>query len=129
MRRLFFAVIAAALALSGCTTVATLLSTKVPTARIIAAANASNTVVTVATAYVEYCAPKVQPKGCDDALIKGKIIPAVKGVITARNAAIAWVKSNPDATYGPAGLITAITAAQGVLQKIETDNNIAGVVK
>jgi hypothetical protein len=108
--------------LAGCPTltqVETALSTKVPTARIIAAANAANPPITAATSYLIYCKPAKQPAGCDNRFIHATLIPYTDKAIEARNAAVAWVKANPDATYGPSSLISAIQSASDFLSKAD----------
>jgi hypothetical protein len=99
-------------------------STNVPTTAISAAGEGVNVAESSATNYLLYCAPNPLPKGCDDALIKNKITPAVQKVRTARKAAREFIANNPGATLGPSTLVSAVTTAVTTLQTILTQNNI-----
>lgn len=115
-------------AVSGCSSLQNLSSTNVPVKSILVAANGADSALILATTYLNYCAPKVQPVGCSNAAAQA-IIPAVKSVRDARNAAEQFVADNPDAKLGPATLISAISSANAALQAIETEYNIQGVAK
>lgn len=117
-----FAVVA--LSLVGCAELTKLSQTEVPVKAIIIAANGVDAAETTATAYIRYCTPSPSPAGCDDSVIKTKIVPAVKDIRTARNAAETFIENNPDATLGPSTLVDAVTTAVGALQTILADNNI-----
>lgn len=130
MKHLFTGVVlAGVLALAGCAQLTAIAGTEVPTSKIVAAANAVNPLITVATGYVAYCTPDPAPAGCNDDLIRNQVIPDVTTAQTARNAALAFVEANPDATYGPATLLSAIRTAMAALQTVETQHNLAGATK
>ena len=121
------AVAAMTISLGSCTSIQTLQklsSTNVPTTAISAAAEGTNVAEISAKNYLLFCAPVPLPKGCDDTLIKTKIIPAVKGVQVARTAARTFIANNPGATLGPSTLVSAVTTAVTTLQTILTQNNI-----
>lgn len=126
MRFTKMAVIAAFLIpLGSCTALQSLSQTQVPVKEIIVAGNGVDAAETTATAYVRACTPNPAPKGCDDTLIKTKLVPAVMAVRTARNAAEQFVTDNPNATLGPATLVSAVTTAVSALQQIVTTYAIA----
>jgi len=112
-------------AATGCSTLENLAATKVPVNSIIVAANGVDAATTVATSYVKYCTPAVQPAGCSNEAIQ-KLIPAVRSLRDARNSAEAFLAANPDAKLGPATLVSAITNATNALQAIETEYGITG---
>jgi hypothetical protein len=125
MRTLGLVAIAAMMIpLGSCAALQKLSSTQVPMKAIIVAGNAVDAAETTATAYVRYCRPNPSPAGCDDSLIKNKIVPAVHDVRTARDAAEQFALDNPNATFGPSTLVDAVTKAVGALQTILTTNNI-----
>ncbi len=118
------AVAAMTISLGSCAALQKLSSTEVPVNAIMVAANGVDAVETAATAYIRYCTPNPSPKGCDDAVIKNKIVPAVKAARIARDAAEKFVTDNPNATMGPATLVSAITASVSALQTILAQNSI-----
>ncbi len=118
------AVAALAISLGSCAALQKLSSTNVPTVAISAAAEGTNVAEISAKNYLLFCAPVPLPKGCDDTLIKTKIIPAVKNVQVARTAARTFIANNPGATLGPSTLVSAVTTAITTLQTILTQNNI-----
>lgn len=119
MRFTKLAVIAALLVpLGACTTLQTLSQTQVPVKVILVAGNGVDAAETTATAYVRACTPNPAPKGCDDALIRTKLVPAVTAVRVARNAAEQFVADNPDAKFGPSTLVSAVTTSVAALQQI-----------
>lgn len=120
----FLAVIAFACLITACGTIEKLSSVNVPVKQIVIAANSVDAAETAATGYVRYCTPNPAPAGCSDSLIRGKIVPAVQAVRTARNAAEQFVIDNPDATLGPATLVSAVTTAVSALQTILSENHI-----
>lgn len=123
----FFSLVAVAamtILLGSCAALQTLSSTEVPMTAIIVAGNGVDAASTVAAAYARYCAPNPSPAGCSDTVIKNKIIPAVRDIRTARDAAEQFALDNPDAKFGPSTLIDAVTKAVGALQTILTANNI-----
>jgi hypothetical protein len=124
-RLLLFAAAASLVALAGCSTLKNLAATKVPVNSIIVAANGVDAATTVATSYVKYCTPAVQPAGCSNEAIQ-KLIPAVRSLRDARNSAEAFLAANPDAKLGPTTLVNAITNATAALQAIETEYGITG---
>ncbi|TAM98233.1 MAG: hypothetical protein EPN45_17980 [Rhizobiaceae bacterium] len=124
-RLLLFAAAASLVALAGCSTIQNLASTNVPVNSIIVAANGVDAATTVATSYVKYCTPAVQPAGCSDEAIQ-KLIPAVRSLRDARNSAEAFLAANPDAKFGPATLVSAVTNATTALQAIETEYGVTG---
>ncbi|MBM7048382.1 hypothetical protein [Rhizobium lusitanum] len=118
------AVAAMTISLGSCAALQTLSSTQVPMTAIIVAGNGVDAAETAATAYVRFCTPNPKPAGCNDSVIKNKIIPAVHDIRTARDAAEQFALDNPDATLGPATLVDAVTKTVGALQTILTANNI-----
>lgn len=123
MRLLSIGMLAAAIALAGCSTIEKLSGTDVPTSQIIAAANGVDASQVAATAYIRYCTPNPSPAGCSDAVVQ-KIINAVKDVRIARNAAEQFLIDNPDAKLGPATLVSAVNSAVATLNQIEAANAI-----
>lgn len=124
--RIFSLVAVAALTISlgSCAALQKLSSTEVPMSAIIVAGNSVNAAETAATAYVRYCTPNPSPAGCDDAVIKTKIVPAVKSIRIARDAAEQFAADNPNATLGPATLVSAVTTSVTTLQAILAQYNI-----
>ncbi|WP_271025004.1 hypothetical protein [Rhizobium sp. RCAM05973] len=118
------AVAAMTISLGSCAALQTLSSTEVPMSAIIVAGNSVNAAETAATAYVRYCTPNPSPAGCDDDAIKNKIVPAVKSLRVARDAAEQFAADNPNATLGPSTLVSAITTSVTALQAILTQYNI-----
>jgi hypothetical protein len=118
------AVAAMTISLGSCAALQKLSSTEVPYSSILVAANGVDAAETTAKNYIVFCTPNPAPKGCDDALIKNKIVPAVKSARTARDAALKFVNDNPNATFGPATLTSAVSTAVGTLQTILSQNNI-----
>lgn len=109
-------------ALGGCSTVGTVLGTKVPAKSVYVAANAFDAAEATGTTYLRYCTPKVQPAGCSNAAIQ-QMIPAIRAGRTARNNAEAAVTAaNGDAI--DASLYTALTTATGTLTQIEAQYNV-----
>ena len=125
MRSIGLAAVALCLALGSCAALQKLSSTEVPYSSILVAANGVDAAETTAKNYIVMCTPNPAPKGCDDTLIKTKIVPAVKSARTARDAALKFVNDNPNATFGPATLTNAVSTAVGTLQTILTQNNIS----
>lgn len=119
------AVAAMTISLDSCAALQKLSSTEVPYSAILVAANGVDAAETTAKNYIILCTPNPTPKGCDDALIKSKIVPAVKAARTARNAALKFVTDNPNAKFGPVTLTNAVSTAVGTLQTILTHNNIS----
>lgn len=124
MRSIGLAAVSLCLALGSCAALQKLSSTEVPVNSILVAANGVDAAETAAKNYIVLCTPNPAPKGCNDTVIKTKIVPAVKDVRVARNAALQFVVNNPNATMGPATLTNAVTTAVGALQTILTQNNI-----
>jgi len=125
MRKLALVAVAAMMIpLGSCAALQTLSSTEVPMKAIIVAGNGVDAAETAATAYVRYCTPKPAPVGCSDSVIKNKIIPAVHNVRVARDAAEQFALDNPNATFGPATLVDAVTKSVGALQAILAANSI-----
>lgn len=122
--RSIFAVAALCLVLPSCSALQKLSDTQVPMTAIIVAGNGVDAAETAATAYIRACTPNPAPAGCDDSLIKSKIVPAVHDIRTARDAAEQFALDNPDAKLGPATLVDAVTKAVGALQTILTQNNV-----
>jgi len=118
------ALVACFAATTSCSTLESLSSTNVPVKSIIVAANTVDAAESTATAYLKICTPVPAPKGCDDALIQNKIIPAVKAIRAARTAAEDFVAANPNATLGPATLVSAISTAVTTLQQIVSSNAV-----
>lgn len=113
------------ISLCACSTLENLAATNVPVNSIIVAANGVDAAETVATSYIRYCTPAVQPAGCSDEAIQ-KLIPAVRSLTDARNSAETFLAANPDAKLGPATLVSAITNATSALQSIESEYGITG---
>ena len=131
MKRLLLFVAAACLcALAGCSTLESIASgtTTVPTSKIVAAASGVDTAEQLAGTYIQYCSPATQPAGCSNAAIV-QIVPAVRSLRAARNAAEQWIVDNPSATVGPASLVDAITNANNALSTIEAQYSVSTVVK
>jgi hypothetical protein len=124
MRTIGLAAVALCLALGSCAALQSLSSTEVPYSAILVAANGVDASETTAKNYIVLCTPNPAPKGCNDTVIKTKIVPAVQKARTARNAALKFVNDNPNATFGPATLTDAVTTAVGALQTILTQNSI-----
>jgi hypothetical protein len=118
------AVAAMMISLGSCAALQKLSSTEVPYSAILVAANGVDASETTAKNYIVLCTPNPAPKGCNDTVIKTKIVPAVQKARTARNAALKFVNDNPNATFGPATLTDAVTTAVGALQTILTQNSI-----
>ena len=118
------AIAALMIPLGSCGALQKLSSTEVPYSAILVAANGVDAAETAAKNFVVYCTPNPAPKGCDDSVIKTKIVPAVKDVRTARNAALKFVTDNPNATFGPSTLTDAVSTAVTALHAILTQNNI-----
>lgn len=112
------------LSLTSCAQLEKLSSTEVPVKQIIVAATSVNAVETTAKEYIVYCTPNPAPSGCNDDLIRNKIVPGVKNIRTARDAAEQFVEDHPDATLGPKTLVDAVTTAVSALQTIISQNNI-----
>lgn len=110
--------------LGSCAALQKLSATEVPVTAILVAANGVDAAETTAKNYIIYCTPNPAPKGCDDAVIKNKIVPAVKAARTARDNAKQFVKDHPGATLGPSTLVDAVTATVATLQTILDQNNI-----
>lgn len=119
------AVAAMMIPLGSCAALQKLSSTEVPYSAILVAANGVDAAEATATSYIVMCTPNPAPKGCDDALIKNKIVPAVRKARTARDAALKFVHDNPNATFGPATLTSAVSTAVSTLQEILAQNNIS----
>jgi hypothetical protein len=119
------AVAALMIPLGSCAALQKLSSTEVPYSAILVAANGVDAAETTAKNYIVLCTPNPAPKGCDDSLIKNKIVPAVKNARTARDAALKFVNDNPNAKFGPATLTSAVSTAVGTLQTILAQNNIS----
>lgn len=119
------AVAALMIPLASCGALKKLSETEVPYNAILIAANGVDAAETTATGYIVMCTPNPAPKGCDDALIKNKIVPAVKDARKARDAALKFVHDNPNATFGPATLTNAVSASIATLQSILLQNNIS----
>ncbi|NTF67988.1 hypothetical protein [Rhizobium rhizogenes] len=124
MRSIGYAAVALCLALGSCAALQSLSSTEVPYSAILVAANGVDASETTAKNYIVLCTPNPALKGCNDTVIKTKIVPAVQKARTARNAALKFVNENPYATFGPATLTDAVTTAVGALQTILTQNSI-----
>ncbi|MFJ6328506.1 MULTISPECIES: hypothetical protein [unclassified Rhizobium] len=124
--RIFSLVAVAALTISlgSCAALQKLSSTEVPMSAIIVAGNSVDAAETAATAYVRFCTPNPKPVGCSDSVIRNKIIPAVRDVRVARDAAEQFALDNPNATFGPSALVDAVTKSVGALQTILAANNI-----
>lgn len=118
------AVAAMTISLGSCAALQKLSSTEVPMTAIIVAGNGVDAAETAATAYVRFCTPKPTPAGCSDSVIKTKIVPAVHDIRVARDAAEQFALDNPNATFGPATLVDAVTTAVGALQTILSTNNV-----
>ncbi|NTG86222.1 hypothetical protein G6L15_08690 [Agrobacterium rhizogenes] len=118
------AVAALTISLGSCAALQKLSSTEVPSTAISAAAESVNVAETSAKNYIVFCSPNPAPKGCDDSLIKTKIVPAVKNVRVARDAARTFIANNPNSTLGPATLVSGVTTAVSALQTILTQNSI-----
>ncbi|NTF54945.1 hypothetical protein G6L12_08565 [Agrobacterium rhizogenes] len=118
------AVAAMMISLGSCAALQKLSSTEVPMTAIIVAGNGVDAAETAATAYVRFCTPNPKPAGCNDSVIKNKIIPAVHDIRTARDAAEQFALDNPNATFGPATLIDAVTKSVGVLQSVLAANSV-----
>jgi hypothetical protein len=118
------AVAAMTISLGSCSALQKLSSTQVPYSAILVAANGVDAAETTAKNYIIACTPNPAPKGCNDTLIKNKIVPDVKAVRTARDAALKFVKDNPNATFGPATLTSAISTAVATLQAVLSQNSI-----
>lgn len=118
------------LAIAGCSTLKNIASgtVTVPTSKIVAAASGVDTAEQLAGTYIQYCSPATQPAGCSNAAIV-QIVPAVRSVRAARNAAEQWIVDNPSATVGPESLVDAITNANNALATIEAQYSVASVVK
>jgi len=124
MRSIGLAAVALCLVLSSCGALQKLAATEVPVKAIIVAANGVDAAETTATAYIRYCTPNPAPAGCNDILIKTKIVPDVKAIRTARDAAEKFVLDHPNATLGPSNLVDAVTTAVSTLQAVLDANNI-----
>lgn len=125
MRKLALVAVAALMIpLGSCAALQKLSSTEVPMKAIIVAGNGVDAAETAATAYVRYCTPKPTPVGCSDSVIRNKIIPAVHDVRVARDAAEQFALDNPNATFGPATLVDAVTKSVVALQAILAANSI-----
>ncbi|ASW06321.1 hypothetical protein [Rhizobium sp. 11515TR] len=125
MRIIGLVVVAAmTISLGSCAALQKLSSTEVPMKAIIVAGNGVDAAETAATAYVRFCTPNPKPAGCNDSVIRNKIIPAVHDVRVARDAAEQFALDNPNATFGPSTLVDAVTKSVGALQAILSANSI-----
>ncbi|WP_068386900.1 hypothetical protein [Rhizobium sp. AC27/96] len=118
------AVAAMTISLGSCAALQKLSSTEVPVSAIIVAGNSVNAAETAATAYIRYCTPNPSPAGCNDSVIRTKIVPAVKSIRIARDAAEQFAVDNPNATLGPATLVDAVTTSVSALTAILAQYNI-----
>ncbi len=95
----------------------TVTTAEVPAKTIIVAANAFDAIQPVATTYIRYCTPVPAPAGCDDTVIKTKLIPAIRSGRDARNSLEQFVADHPGA-LGPKGLYDTLTTATATIQTI-----------
>jgi hypothetical protein len=96
----------------------------VPAKQVIIAANAFDGIEVAATTYVRYCAPNPSPAGCDDALIRNKVIPAVNAGIQARDGLEGFLKSHPGA-LGSKGLFDALNQSTATLTAMSAQFAVA----
>lgn len=112
------------LAVSGCAKVTeaynTVTNFTVPAKTIRVAVSGFNIAKATATNYIRYCTPKVQPKGCDNNLIKAQLIPTMNAGTIARNALLEFVDNNPGA-LGPVGTYNALVAATTTINQMKLE--------
>lgn len=120
MLKVAFAALAM-LALAGCANLQkaydTITEAKVPAKTIIVAANTFDGLKITAKNYIAYCTPVPAPAGCDDAVIRTKLIPAINAGTVARNSLEDFLASHPG-ELGDKGLYDALTAANSTISGV-----------
>lgn len=113
-----------ALSLAGCAKLTeayqSLSSSNVPPKAIYVAISAFDAAKITGTNYIRYCAPNPSPKGCNDAVIRGKLIPAINKGTVARNDLKAFVRAHPG-ELGPSGTYSLLTTSATTITTIVGD--------
>jgi hypothetical protein len=121
MRSIGIVAVAACLALGSCANMQkvydAVTEAKVPVKTVLVAESAFNIAKSTATQYITYCTPNPAPTGCDDALIKVKLIPAIKAGTDARNSLQAFLVAHPG-ELGNKGVYDALIAATTTIQTV-----------
>lgn len=95
-------------------------SSNVPPKAIYVAISTFDAAKVTGTNYLHYCAPKPSPVGCNDAVIRGKLIPAINKGTVARNDLKAFVRSHPG-ELGPRGTYDLLTASATTITTVVGD--------
>lgn len=110
-----------ALSLTGCAKLnqayEVVTTSNVPPAAIDVAINSFDVAKVTGKNYIVYCTPNPAPVGCNDSVIRGKLMPAMKNGTNARNTLKAFLRDHPGA-LGPIGSYQLLTTSTAVINQI-----------
>jgi len=92
-------------------------SSSVPPKAIYVAINSFDVAKASAVNYVNYCSPNPSPAGCDDAVIRTKLFPAMTRGTNARTQLRVFLHAHPG-EFGPQGTYQAIVGSTDIISAI-----------